>query len=436
MLRRSTKIQLILFVVITLLGVTYVSAQYIGLTKYVTGDNGCQISADFPDSGGIFTNAEVTYRGVTVGKVGSLHLINLPKPGVRVDLNLDSCSSPKIPTSVVATIADRSVVGEQYVDLVPPSGDGPYVQAGNTIPMDYPDGRPRNKIPVATQTLLLHLDQLVNSVGLDNLRTTVTELDKAVANRGNDLGTLLDATDQLLKAASEPANLQATTDLIDSASTVLQTQLDETQPLQSWTHSLNLLSQQLKTSDPDIRHLLETGPGDLQTVTAFIQGNQTDIGVTLARLSVVGNLLVQHLNGLEQVLELYPALAAGGPTALHGGVGYLGLILQSKTEPQDCGDIDRGRQGYEGTVTRVPSQTAPIAPNTAAHCNGPNSGPNYTNVRGSANIPGGDPMSVANDGTAYPRVVTQNTVQVGKPIPTSSTLGDASWMALVTNALH
>src|SRR6266487_907451 len=113
MLRRTTKIQLILFVVITLLGVSYVSAQYIGLAKYVTGNKGCTVHAFFRDSGGIFTNAEVTYRGVTVGRVGSLAVV---PQGTKVDLHLDSCSSPKIPADVAASVADRSVVGEQYVD--------------------------------------------------------------------------------------------------------------------------------------------------------------------------------------------------------------------------------------------------------------------------------------------------------------------------------
>ncbi|MBN9620979.1 MAG: MCE family protein [Actinobacteria bacterium] len=434
MLRRSTKIQLLIFVVITLLGLTYVSSEYIGLTKYITGDNGCQVSADFPDSGGIFTSAEVTYRGVTVGKVGSLSLIQTPNPGVRVTLDLDSCSSPKIPSNVTATVADRSVIGEQYVNLAPPdnisgSYSGPYLEAGVNIPMNYPDGKARNQIPVASQTLLTNIDRLVTSVGVGNLQTVVSELDKAVAGRGADLGSLLDATDQLLDAASQPANLQATTDLIDSAGTVLQTQLDESQPLQVWTHDLNLLSQQLKTSDPDIQRLLTSGPSDLQTVDSFIRDNQTDIGVTLANLTTVGSLLTRHLNGLEQILELYPALAAGGPAALRNGVGNLGLILQASTTPQDC------EQGYGGTVTRDPSDTSPIAPNVAAHCSEPNSGSKYTNVRGSANIPGGDPMSTNYDGTAYPRALTQNTVAVGS-VPTTATLGDASWLGLLTDALH
>lgn len=114
--KRGTKVKLILFVVITLLGISYVSAKYVGLTKWITND-GCTVKADFPDSGGIFSNAEVTYRGVTVGQVGTLHLI---KGGTRVDLELNNCTSPAIPSDVAATVADRSVVGEQYVDLAPP----------------------------------------------------------------------------------------------------------------------------------------------------------------------------------------------------------------------------------------------------------------------------------------------------------------------------
>ncbi len=429
MLRRSTKFQLILFVVITLLGVTYVGAEYVGLSKYVTGDSGCTISADFPDSGGIFTNAEVTYRGVTVGKVGALKLI---KHGVRVELDLDSCSSPHIPASAAATVADRSVVGEQYVDLVPPNGKKPYITAGANIPMS------RNHIPTATQELLVNLDQFVNSVNLDDLHTTVTELGKAVSGRGDDLGRLLDATDALLKSASDPQTLDATTQLIDESSSVLQTQLDEKQPLQVWTHSLNLLSQQLKASDADIRHLFDTGPTDLTTVTNFINDNSTDLGVTLANLATVGDLLVRHLDGLEEVLELYPALAAAGSGSalVHDGQASLGLVLQATPMPQDCGDPKNGGEGYNGTVRRLPENITPLAPNVAVHCTAPASGKGYKQVRGSAHVPGGDPISLSGGGVAYPRTVTNNILKVGKPLPTSATLGDASWVGLVTDALH
>jgi phospholipid/cholesterol/gamma-HCH transport system substrate-binding protein len=303
--------------------------------------------------------------------------------------------------------------------------------------MNYPDGRQRNQLPTATEKLLTDLDQFVNSVPLGALQTSVAELRDATRNRGNDLGNLLDATDQLLRAASEPSNLKATTDLIDEASSVLQTQLDQAEPLASWTHSLNLLSQQLKSSDGDIRHLLDNGPSDLQVITNFINSNKTDIGVTLANLVTVGNLLVNHLDGIEEVLELYPALAAGGQSILHDQAAYLSLQLQASPQPQDCGDPKKGQEGYYGTVRREPENTAPLAPNVNARCTAPASGPNYKNVRGSANVPGGDPISTGGGGgVAYPRVPTKNTLTVGPSLSSATALGDAGWLGILTNGLH
>jgi phospholipid/cholesterol/gamma-HCH transport system substrate-binding protein len=431
MLRRSTKVQLILFVVITLVGVSYVAARYVGLAKAIVG-GGCTLHANFPDSGGIFTNAEVTYRGVTVGEVGTLHLI---RNGTKVDLKLDSCADPKIPATATAVIANRSVVGEQYVDLQPALGSkndtGPTLQSGDTVgTMDT------NKLPTATETLLTDLDRLFNSVPLDSLRTTIDELGKTFSGRGDDLARLLDATDSFISTASQSENLSATLDLIDESSSVLQTQLDQREPLQIWTHNLNLLSQQLKASDGDFRHLLDTGPADVVTVTNFIRNNQTDIGVTLANLATVGDLLVRHLDGVEEIFELYPLLAANGPTTLHDRTGWLGLVLQAKPDPQDCGDPDYGGEGYGTTIRRGPFHTAPLPPNVAARCTAPNTGDNAKDVRGSAHVPGGDPISLSGGGYAYPRSVTGNTLRVGAPLATSQTLGDASWLALATASLH
>ncbi|HZC51647.1 MAG TPA: MlaD family protein [Mycobacterium sp.] len=431
MLRRTTKIQLVLFVVITLIGISYVSAKYVGLSKAILG-GGCTVKADFRDSGGIFTNAEVTYRGVSVGEVGTLRLI---KRGTQVDLKLNSCSDPEIPKNSVATVADRSVVGEQYVDIEPPAGtkndQGPYLRGGDEV-----GNIEINQIPTATETLLTDLDRLFNSVPLDALRTTVDELGRTFNGRGDDLGRLLDATDKFISAASNSQNLSATLDLIDQSSSVLQTQLDERDPLQSWTHSLNLLSQQLKASNPDFQHLLTTGPADVATVTNFIRNNQTDLGVTLANLATVGDLLVRHLPGIEEIFEIYPAVAAGGPTTVHDKVGWLGLVLQAQPDPQDCGDPYQGQEGYYGTNIRTPQQTGPQAPNVTVHCTAPNTGKNAKSVRGSAHVPGGDPISLSGGGYAYPRSITANTLRVGDPLPTSDTLGDSSWVALVTASLH
>jgi phospholipid/cholesterol/gamma-HCH transport system substrate-binding protein len=426
MLRRSTKIQLVLFVIITLVGITYVGANYVGFTKGIVGAKSCAIYADFPDSGGIFTNAEVTYEGVTVGKVGGISLLS---DGVRVKLDLDDCNGHKIPQSFRAVVADRSVVGEQYVNILPVSGQTtfgpPYMGKGYEIPMA------RNSIPVSSQVLLTNLDALVKSIDTANLRTAITELGTAFNNRGVDLGKLLDSSNNLLEAATE--NLPVTIQLLKTSQTVLGTQLDESANLQSFSQSLDLLSQQLKSSDVDIRHLLDTGPNDLNILQSFITNNRTDLGVTFANLATVGTLLVRHLDGLEEVFELYPALAAGSFTVLRDNVGALGFVLDSGIGDADCGSVAAQRQGYEGTKVRPPTDLNPQAPNTAARCTAsPNTG---TNVRGSQQVPGGDPISTAGGGVAYPRTTTDNTINVGDTGNAGAVLGDTSWIALLQAGL-
>ena len=250
-------------------------------------------------------------------------------------------------------------------------------------------------------------------------------------NRGAALGSLLDSTSELLTAAEQ--NLPQTIQLIEQSKIVLQTQIDEKDPLDSWTHSLNLLSAQLKKSDPDIRRLLQTGPTSLAVVRKFVEDNRTDLGATLANLTTIGNVIVRHLDGLEEVFELYPALAAGGQSVVQpDGVGALGLILS--TSPADCGDPAKASQGYGGTRLRSPDDLSPAAPNVAAHCTAPVS--SGTNVRGSANVPGGDPLSASGGDVAYPRVTTTNTIHVGTGLDTAGDLGDQSWLALLGSALH
>ena len=74
----------------------------------------------------------------------------------------------------------------------------------------------------------------------------------------------------------------------------------------------------------------------------------------------------------------------------------------------------------------------------AAHCTAPPS--TGTNVRGSANVPGGDPISTSGGGVAYPRANTAGAESPGDPIrignlDDAELVGDRSWLAILTTAL-
>lgn len=419
MLRRAVKIQLVAFVALSLLGISYVSSRYVGLTGAVFGDKSCTVMVDYPDSGGIFSGAEVTYRGVTVGRVGALHLL---RDGVRVDLRLHNCRHPAVPKhGLQAIVADRSAVGEQYVNLVPAGDSAPYLKGGDALHMTA------RQLPVPTQVLLTNLDLLVSSVNTQHLGTAIDELGKAFNDRGPDLQRLLDSGSELLAAAQQ--HLPETIKLIDSSGTVLQTQLDEGPAIQSWARDLRLFTSQLRASDGDIRGLIDTAPGELATIRELVTGNQDDLGVLLANLSSTGQLLVRRKDDVESILELYPIGVAGGFTVTPGdGTAHFGLVTNFN-DPQPC------IQGYGGTVKRQPGQTSPTTTNTNAQCTLPRGNP--STVRGAQNTPGGDPVSNVGGGVVYARTSRPNMVAVGGSATASrALLGDSSWLPLLTGGLY
>ncbi|MBY8852911.1 MlaD family protein, partial [Saccharothrix sp. MB29] len=65
------------------------------------------------------TGGEVTYRGVPVGRVGPIRLVDRR---VEVELRI-TAGAPPIPADLEAVVANRSAVGEQYVDLRPRGAD-------------------------------------------------------------------------------------------------------------------------------------------------------------------------------------------------------------------------------------------------------------------------------------------------------------------------
>jgi len=193
---------------IVLLGVSFVGFRYVGIGQSLfSGDY--LVHADFARTGGIFPNAPVTVRGVPVGQVAS---VALHGNVVRVDLRIHGT----VPADLRAVVAQRSAVGEQYVDLRPDTDTGPYLRDGDVIPAD------RTGTPLAVETLLANLDALVRSVGVRDLTVLINELGTAFEANGQALQQILDSTDALLQSANR--YLPQTLGLIRDGRTVLSTQ--------------------------------------------------------------------------------------------------------------------------------------------------------------------------------------------------------------------
>ncbi|HEV3168754.1 MAG TPA: MlaD family protein [Actinocrinis sp.] len=374
MISRVVRIQLLAFGVITVLGVGYAGADYVGLGNQVF-EPGYTVRADFPETGGIFTNAEVTYRGVPVGRVGAIHL---EANGVLVDLNLNH--GTQIPVNALAVVADRSAVGEQYVDLQPTSNSGPYLSGGSTI------ARAQTRIPLPTTTLMVNLDRLVNSVNKNDLTITIDELGNAFNGTGPDLQRLIDSGNALIKTAYD--NLPQTTALIQQSGTILRTQVDEGSAIAGFSRDLAALTGQIRDSDPDLRTVLDSGVTAANQLQNLLETTQPTLGVLLGNLVSTGQVVEARLPGVEQILVTYPVAVAAGYTVAPGdGTAHFGLVLNVNNPPPCTYD----------TVQRVPQDTSPRAPNTDVQCNAPRG--SATDVRGAQNVPApGGPTAAENSG--------------------------------------
>lgn len=325
-LTRMAKLQVLVFLVISALGVSYVGLEYVGIARrdYV-------VHLDLARGGGIFVNAPVTYRGVPVGRVSALRLT---PSGARADLSLER--DVRVPADLRAVIGLRSAVGEQYVDLRPARAGGPYLGNGSVIPAS------RTGTPLPVEMLLTSLDELVRSVDGDKLNVIITELGTAFEGNAAALQLLLDSSDTLLDTGG--AYLPQTERLIDDATVVLTTQASQSAALRRWAAGLASLSGTLRKADPDLRRLLANGPPAATELTLLLRGLDPAIGTLLGNLITVNGIAVRRLPGIEQILVTYPLVIAGGYTVAPGdGTAHFGLVVNAN-DPPPCQYTDTGAQ--------------------------------------------------------------------------------------------
>jgi phospholipid/cholesterol/gamma-HCH transport system substrate-binding protein len=301
MISRITRVQLILFVIITLIGASYVGGKYAQLDRLFI-DRTYSVTADLEESGGIFAGAEVTYRGIAVGKVGKL---TFTEDGVRARLDIEK-SAPNISADLEAVVANKSAIGEQYIDLQPRTSAGPYLKSGTSI------GVEDTRVPIDTTTLLTDVNAFVASVGTEDLRTVVTELGIAFEDAGPEIATILDSSAVFIGAAQD--NLEVTRQLIRDSSTVLQTQIDKGSQIQSFSRDLALFSDTLVGADPDLRRLIDTGTGAAAVINAVVSENSADLSAVLAGLRGPTEIADQNVAGLQALLLLYPYVVQGAYT--------------------------------------------------------------------------------------------------------------------------
>jgi phospholipid/cholesterol/gamma-HCH transport system substrate-binding protein len=369
MLTRATRLKLAAFAVIGLVIMGYTAGHYARLGRYAGLGGYYVVHLELANAGGLFTNADVTYRGVSVGRVGAMRLT---ATGVEADLNI-SDSAPPIPAaSLRAAVSDLTAVGEQYVDLRPAATTGPYLAGGSVI------SERATQLPLPVTSVLTSINSLATSLPLGTLTQLMNELGQGFAGQGASLQALIDGNSALIHAAY--ATAPQTTKLIQDSKSVLATQIAESDALNSFGHSASLLAHQLRESDSDLRGLLTAGPEAAAQVAGLLTDNDPSLGVLIANLLTTSEVTLTRGKALDELLSALPAAIAAGSTVITSKGARFGVAL-TFFSPLPC------TSGYGGTTVRNGLNTSPAPVNRAAHCASPAS--SGEDVRGSAHAPPG-----------------------------------------------
>ncbi|MFI1014981.1 MCE family protein [Streptomyces sp. NPDC020965] len=372
MITLAIRLKNIAFLVIAVLVLGFVGVRYADLGHWVGMRDYYTVRVQLDRTGGLFTHSNVTYRGVSVGRVGP---IDLTDDGVEAELRIKE-SAPRIPADLEAVVASLSAVGEQYIDLRPRGDDGPYLGDGTVI------ARSDTRLPAPVTDVLTSVDDLASAIDLESLRTVVDEFGAALSGRGDDLQVLLDSGDAFVRAADRA--LPVNTRLMIDGETVLRTQAEQGRALTAFASGAKALAGELKDSDGDLRRLIAAAPGAAGQISGLLRDLEPGFGLVVANLLTTSEVAVTRQRGIEELLVKLPAVAAAGATAVTGKGARFGMSV-TFFEPLPC------TAGYGGTRYRNGLDLSPPpAVNTRARCAAPAS--SGINVRGSAHAPKGGPV--------------------------------------------
>jgi phospholipid/cholesterol/gamma-HCH transport system substrate-binding protein len=373
MLTRFVRIQLIIFITLSIIGMATMALAYLQAPTLL-GIGRMTVTVELANSGGLYRFANVTYRGVQIGKVTAVGLTDGVDTHTQATLRLDSAS--QIPADLQAEVRSISAVGEQYVDLVPRTDAPPYLHDGSVIAMSD------TSVPQAVGPVLDQVNSLLSSIPKDKLNALLDETFKGLNGAGYDFGSLADSTSTLSHDFNSVADRFQT--LINNSAPLLDSQVDTQQSIRTWARSLAGVTDQLVHNDPQLRTLLKRGPEAANEVSRLLTQIKPTLPILLANLTTIGQIGVTYNPSIEQVLVLEPpfisTIQAALPRNNATGIPTGGEFAATVGDPNPC------TIGFlPPSQWRSPADTTTVDTPDGLYCKLPQDSPSA--VRGARNYP-------------------------------------------------
>lgn len=376
-LSRRILIQLAVFTVIALVAMAVMGFHFLKLPAKFFGIGRYNVTMQLPETGGLYTTGNVTYRGVEVGRVES---VKLTETGVDAVLSLKS--GIDIPSDLKAAVHSQSAIGEQYVELVPNNGTSRPLKDGDVIP------RSETSVPPDINTLLDAANTGLQAIPRDNLKTAIDEAYNAVGGLGPQLSDIVKGSTTL--AIDARKNLDPLINLIDNAKPVLDSQVQTSAAIQAWASHLATVTGDLQRANDSVAGFIDQKGIIIASQEArnLMERLKPTLPVIMANLSSVGQVAVSYQNDIEQLLVLLPqAVAVGQGTFVANAKTkqayqgeYLSFNLNINLPPACTTGFLPAQQARVPNLTDWPDRAA-----GDLYCRTPQD--SQFNVRGARNIP-------------------------------------------------
>lgn len=151
------------------------------------GSDGYTVHAPFDNVQNLVPNSNVQYRDVTIGTVAAIKVQGWQ---ARVILRLKK--SVDLPTNVTLKIAQKSLLGAEYVEVDDPT-DAPSgrLASNSTLALTRTGNYPE------TEQVLSAVSLLLNNGGLSQINTITTQLNDALGGREQDSRAIIDKLNTL-----------------------------------------------------------------------------------------------------------------------------------------------------------------------------------------------------------------------------------------------
>lgn len=259
------------------------------------------ITAEFPDSAGLFVGNDVGVLGVPIGSV-----TKIVPDGTAVKVTMKVKSSQPIPKDAGAAIVARSVATDRYVEITPVYSGGDKMADNAVIPAS------RTKTPVDFDEVLKSLNDFATGIGgskesKDAVRRIVDSGAAALDGRG----PLLNQTINNLGGATTTLSSQRQTfaDTLTSLDGLVNTIDNNQQTEREFINQVAAAADLLASQRTEFKQTLNALDTTVTNVAQFTSTNKDTITASLNKSSQLMKTVIGKQKQVHQALT-------GIPTAL------------------------------------------------------------------------------------------------------------------------